>query len=141
MIRSAPVLITLTLTAALAFLLPTGSTILVTAAGSATGVVEAQESPIAMSEESVAAGRQVYGRFCRSCHGLSADGRGMAAPEGSSPANLIDDEWDHGSTDAEIFTVIKEGVAPKFDMDAWEGRVTDDDIWNVINYLRDLASK
>jgi len=25
-------------------------------------------------------------------------------------------------------------------MDAWEGRVSDDDMWNVINYLRDLAT-
>ena len=64
----------------------------------------------------------------------------MAAPPGSRPANLIDAEWDHGSSDAEIFTVIKEGIAPKYDMDAWEGRVSDDDMWNVINYLRDLAT-
>ena len=104
-------------------------------------VVDAQDNPIEMSEESITAGRAVYGRFCRSCHGVSADGRGMAAPPGSQPANLIDDEWTHGSTDAEIFKVIREGIPPKYDMDAWEGRISDDDIWNVINYLRDLAAE
>ncbi len=110
-------------------------------AGAEPVISEGQDNPIEMSEESVAAGRQTYGRFCRSCHGLGADGAGMTPPPGSMPANLVDDEWDHGSTDTEIFTVIKEGVGPKFDMDAWEGRITDDEIWQVINFLRDLASK
>ena len=110
------------------------------AAAESSAEVGIQDNPIATSEESVAAGRTIYGRFCRSCHGQRADGRGMAAPPGSRPANLIDAEWDYGSSDAEIFKVIKEGIAPKYDMDAWEGRVSDDDMWNVINYLRDLAA-
>ena len=39
-----------------------------------------QDSPIEMSDESIATGRQVYGRFCRSYHGLSADGDGNRYP-------------------------------------------------------------
>ena len=100
-----------------------------------------QENPIPMSEDSVKAGRAVYGRFCRSCHGVRADGYGTAAPPGSTPASLVDDEWDHGSSDAEIFKVIKEGVPPDYFMDSWEGKITDDDIWNTINFLRDLANQ
>ena len=110
------------------------------AAAEISAEVGIQDNPIATSEESVAAGRTIYGRFCRSCHGQRADGRGMAAPPGSRPANLIDAEWDYGSSDAEIFKVLKEGIPPKYDMDAWEGRISDDDMWNVINYLRDLAA-
>ena len=110
------------------------------AAAESSAEVGIQDNPIATSEESVAAGRTIYGRFCRSCHGQRADGRGMAAPPGSRPANLIDAEWDYGSSDAEIFKVLKEGIPPKYDMDAWEGRISDDDMWNVINYLRDLAA-
>tara|TARA_B100001123_G_scaffold220844_1_gene249036 strand:+ start:370 stop:774 length:405 start_codon:yes stop_codon:yes gene_type:complete len=110
------------------------------AAAESSAEVGIQDNPIASSEESVAAGRTIYGRFCRSCHGQRADGRGMAAPPGSRPANLIDAEWDYGSSDAEIFKVLKEGIPPKYDMDAWEGRISDDDMWNVINFLRDLAA-
>ncbi|MDP6581838.1 MAG: c-type cytochrome [Vicinamibacterales bacterium] len=139
MMRAALVLVAFTATFTLC--VPTGTSVVAAANGSALEVVELQDNPIEMSDESIRAGRQVYGRFCRSCHGLRADGAGMTAPPGSMPANLVDDEWDHGSTDAEIFTVIKEGVAPKFDMDAWDGRVSDDDIWHVINFLRDLASE
>lgn len=123
--------------AAIAFM---GSSSPMAAAGFRLEALE-QDSPIEMSEESVSAGQQVYGRFCRACHGLSADGSGMTAPPGSNPSNLVDDEWDHGSTDTEIFKVIKEGVGPEFDMDSWDGKITDDEIWHVINFLRDLASK
>ncbi len=125
---------------------PFGATARVEAAGGSVALQEAQEesapqaNPIEMSEDSVRAGRRVFGRFCRSCHGMQADGQGMTAPSGSRPANLVDDQWDHGGTDGEIFTVIREGVPPAYDMDAWEGRITDDDIWNIINFLRDLAA-
>ena len=140
--RTTRVVPALAVLAAAFVLLATSGPSAAAAAGapSAEGL-ETQDNPIEASEESVAAGRRIYGRFCRSCHGMQADGRGIAAPAGSRPANLVDDQWDHGVTDAEIFKVIREGVPPKYDMDAWEGRVTDDDIWNVINYLRDLAAE
>ena len=132
--------------AVLAVAAPFGATASVEAAGRSVAVQDGQDesepqaNPIEMSEDSVRAGRRVFGRFCRSCHGMRADGQGMTAPSGSRPANLVDDQWDHGSTDGEIFTVIREGVPPAYDMDAWEGRITDDDIWNIINFLRDLAA-
>ena len=45
------------------------------------------------------------------------------------------------STDGEIFTVIKRGVAPEFFMAPWEGRLADNDIWNIVNYIRSVAVK
>ena len=85
--RYAPILFVLTV---LVTLISTGGVISVGAVGEAAGTITAQENPIEMSEESISAGRQIYGRFCRSCHGVRADGRGMAAPPGSRPANLTD---------------------------------------------------
>jgi len=131
-----------TLFAAITLFFVVGDSVTVTTASetSVSALVVVQDNPVPTSEESITAGRTIYGRFCRSCHGQRADGRGMAAPPGSRPANLIDDQWDHGDSDGEIFTVIREGVPPKYDMDAWEGRITDDDIWDVVNFLRDLGS-
>ena len=102
---------------------------------------EAPENPIEATEESVRAGLRVYGRFCRACHGVRADGQGMTAPPGSRPANLIDDEWVHGDSDGDIYLVIRNGVPPNFDMDAWEGRVTDEEIWHIVNFLRNFAER
>ena len=102
---------------------------------------EAPENPIEATEESVRAGLRVYGRFCRSCHGVRGDGRGQNPSPGTRPANLIDDEWMHGDSDGEIYNVIRQGVPPNYDMDAWEGRITDEEIWHVVNFLRELAAR
>ena len=102
---------------------------------------EAPENPIEATEESVRAGLRVYGRFCRSCHGVRGDGRGQNPSPGTRPANLIDDEWMHGDSDGEIYNVIRQGVPPNYDMDAWEGRITDEEIWHVVNFLRNMAER
>src|SRR5688572_32992774 len=38
--------------------------------------------------------------------------------------------WDHGSTDGEIYAVIKRGIPPTM-MAGWEGRVPDNEIWAI----------
>ena len=102
---------------------------------------EIPENPIEATEESVRAGLRIYGRFCRSCHGVRGDGRGQNPSPGTRPANLIDDEWVHGDSDGEIYNVIRQGVPPAYDMDAWEGRVSDEEIWHIVNFLRELAAR
>lgn len=83
---------------------------------------------------------QVYDRNCRVCHGT--DGKGeMRLEEGPPAANLIDEKWDHGSTDSAIFYTIKKGVPPEMVMAAWEETLSDTDIWNVVNDIRSLAPK
>ena len=93
------------------------------------------KNPVPAAPESIAAGEGVYARRCRGCHGKEATG-GFAGA-----SNLVDDEWKHGSSDGEIFMVIRKGVGPDFRMDAWEDRLSETDTWNVLNYLRSLAKK
>jgi mono/diheme cytochrome c family protein len=49
--------------------------------------------------------------------------------------------WDLGSSDGAIFDDIKNGFAPDFNMTPWKDRMKDDEIWNVVNYLRSIAKK
>jgi len=62
-------------------------------------------------------------------------------PEATKPSNLSDDKWDHGSTDGEIFVVIRDGVPPKFEMKGQKGKLMDQDMWNLVNFLRSLNPK
>ena len=100
-----------------------------------------QRNPVGASEDSVKAGRAVYARMCRACHGLQGKGDGIAAPPGAKPANLVDSEWKRGSSDAEIFKTIREGIAPYDVMKPWGKVLSDTEIWHVVNFLRDLAQR
>ena len=93
--------------------------------------------------ESIAAGQALYAKYCRACHGATGlgDGPGAAALKDVKPANLADATWDHGSSDGEIFTVIQKGIPPRLAMNAFEGRLNDTQIWNIVNYIKSLSAK
>ncbi len=98
------------------------------------------KNPVDATPESIAAGQQVYQRYCRSCHGISATG-GSGSDISPPAPDLTGTKWKHGGTDGEIFFVIKNGVPPELNMEPWGDRITDTNIWNVVNYLRSLAKK
>lgn len=106
--------------------------------GSAEG--KKLKNPVPATPESINAGKALFQKNCRFCHGADAKGNGPMAPEGTHPSNLTDDKWDRGSTDGEIFLVIRDGAGPKFDMKGFKSKMTETDIWNIVNYVRSLGS-
>ena len=103
-------------------------------------------NPVAASPAALAAGKRAYDANCAGCHGPRAQGALkagisisiIAEQNGKQPPDLTDDQWDHGSTDGDIFTVIKKGVPPTM-MAGWEGTLSDEQIWSIVDYLRALA--
>jgi mono/diheme cytochrome c family protein len=96
-------------------------------------------NPVPPAAKSIAAGRQLFQRYCAPCHGDSAKGNGPLAPRDAHPADLTDAEWTHGDTDGEIFTNIRDGIGPKFDMKSMKSRMTATEIWHIVNYLRSIG--
>jgi mono/diheme cytochrome c family protein len=95
------------------------------------------KNPVAATADSISAGKRVYTRMCSRCHGPAGKGDGSAA---SAPVpDLTDGQWDFGGTDGEIFSVVHDGVSA--DMDGYAARLSDTDIWNVVNYVRNAAAK
>ena len=99
------------------------------------------KNPVASTPASIAAGKASYTKYCQFCHGESAKGDGKMAPPNSHPSDLTDAKWDHGSTDGEIFMNIKEGPAPNSVMKGFKARMTDQQIWEVVDYVRSLGPK
>ena len=105
------------------------------------------KNPVAPTPESIAAGKRAYDTNCAACHGPIAQGAVRAGitisileeQKARQPPDLTDGQWDHGSTDGEIFTVIKRGVPPTM-MAGYDGRIPDGDIWSIVNYLRTMRS-
>jgi mono/diheme cytochrome c family protein len=102
---------------------------------------KALKNPVAATAESIAAGQAAYAKNCRFCHGAEAKGDGTMAPKDSHPSDLTDAKWDRGSTDGEIFMVVRDGAGPEFKMKGYKGRLADNDIWNIVNYLRSIGPK
>jgi mono/diheme cytochrome c family protein len=103
----------------------------------------ALKNPVKATPESIAAGKTIYDKQCASCHGETGKGDGKMAASittGPKPSDLSDATWKHGSTDGEMFTLIKDG-SKGTGMRAFGSRLKPEDIWNVVNYLRTLGPK
>ncbi len=98
---------------------------------------QALENPVEPTRESLVAGRQRYVFLCRQCHGNRGAGDGDMSHAGGIPSDFTDDVWTHGGSDGEIFTVIKEGVTA--DMQGYANQLRDEDIWNLVNYIKSLS--
>lgn len=100
------------------------------------------KNPVAMSPASIAAGKAAYTKNCAFCHGAEARGDGKMAPKDSHPSDLTDAKWDRGSTDGEIYLVLLNGAGPDFKMKGFKApRVSETDLWNIVNYLRSVGPK
>ena len=97
------------------------------------------ENPVPTTADSVTAGAATYKKYCAFCHGVAAEGDGPLAPPGSDPPDLTDTTWVHGSTDGEIFTLIANGAGEGSLMIPFKGKMPDQDLWHVVNYLRSLG--
>ena len=125
-------------------MLVTGSIAWAAIAVAAQGKSDAKslKNPAKTTPKSIADGKDVFQKYCKFCHGEDAKGDGPMAPQGSHPPNLIDDTWAYGSTDGEIFSIIRNGSPKeKSEMKPFKSKLTDAEMWNVVNYLRSLAQK
>jgi mono/diheme cytochrome c family protein len=101
-------------------------------------------------KKNVAAGGEIYIRNCMFCHGDNLDGQGhFAAGFNPPPANFQDPGTIAMLQEAYLFWRIAKGGPglPKEStpwnsvMPAWEDRLTEDQIWQVIMYLYDATGQ
>src|SRR5436190_10835721 len=98
------------------------------------------KNPVPSNSESIAAGQQLYGKYCRFCHGADAKGNGPMAPKGTHPPDLTTGKVQE-LTDGEIFSVVRDGAGPHQEMKPFKGKMPEQDMWNVVNYLRSIGAK
>lgn len=97
-------------------------------------------NPMAGNQTAADAGKQTFGTNCTPCHGTDAKGDGPAAASlNPKPADLADLE--SSFSDAYIFWRISEGGAMSpfnSQMPSWKNTLSEDQIWQVVTYLRTL---
>lgn len=129
---------------ALAWLVATGVSVWAQApapAGPAAVPAEAKKmkAAFASSPAAIDAGKVLYTKYCRFCHGNTGGGDSTMAPKNMKPSNLTDTTWTRGSSEGEIFWVIQNGAPPAYDMKGLKGKITDADTWNLVHYVRSLG--
>ena len=95
----------------------------------------------------VALGAKVYAQHCAACHGAKLEGQPnwqRRLPNGRLPAPPHDDSghtWHHA--DYVLVAIVKNGLVPPYatpgyesDMPAFAGKLTDDEIWAVLAYIK-----
>lgn len=94
----------------------------------------ARRNPLAATPESLDRGRIIYLGSCAACHGITGKGDGAAAAAiRPPPPDLNAHVPQH--PDGELWWFITYGVAGR-PMPAWRDVLTDDERWDVVNYLR-----
>ena len=107
-------------------------------------LAEAQsfQNPFTPSPDIVAKGKKLYeGKsFCSACHGLEGAGGtsgGRSTPDGAQPpTNFADAAWQAARTDGEMFWILKHGshgtdMAPYMPL-----YLTEDEVWELVIYIR-----
>ena len=96
---------------------------------------KSMKNPVARSDASTKAGLAVYTKNCASCHGKTGLGDGVKARALKNfPGDFSKPEF-QSLSDGDVFYKTKTG---RDEMPKYEGKLTDDDIWNVVNYMRTL---
>ena len=88
-------------------------------------------------------GKQWYYVYCIACHGWGLRGDGPSASEiDPRPRVLTDGSYMNKKSNLQLFTVIKGGGEASLlssSMPAWGNLLQDQDIWNVIAWIRMMA--
>jgi len=106
--------------------------------GTGSGVAEAtlpSDNPIPASAASVARGQQLFAANCAACHGIDGKGDGPAAAGLSPPVADLTSAHSRTHLDQDFFYWIQNGIQGSA-MPAFKAKLTDNQIWDLINYVR-----
>lgn len=93
------------------------------------------KNPVTADKSSVNTGKMLYMKNCASCHGKMGKGDGPKARNLEDfPGDFTMAEYQK-QTDGEIHYKTLKG---REDMPSYEGKISDEDVWNIVNYIRSL---
>jgi mono/diheme cytochrome c family protein len=91
---------------------------------------------VSSPERDVVSGREIYSNICIRCHGI--EGKGTGQMQFIPPAADLTSPTVQSKLDARLFKSVHDGKSNTA-MGAWREALSDDEIWDVLAYVRTLA--
>ncbi len=100
----------------------------------------AERSPVAANPDVIARGRSTFTKYCQRCHGPRGKGDGPDGDADTPPADLTDPSRANANPEGVMFYKVWNGrKAP--DMPAFKSRLTRNEIWTVVQYVKTLRGQ
>ena len=100
-----------------------------------------EKNPLPATADNIQAGQHNFSQYCLVCHGLDGQNTGVPfADRMSPPVPSLASEAVQGYSDGQLKRIIDGGLFPS-GMPASKGILSDDEIWQIVHYLRHLPPK
>ncbi len=98
-----------------------------------------KKNPAKADKASTDVGRDVWGKYCKSCHGKMGEGDGPKAEELKTELIDFTQAKFQGQSDGALFYKITKG---RDEMpSSHKKNIEDEDVWNIINFMRTFGKK
>jgi mono/diheme cytochrome c family protein len=86
-------------------------------------------------------GQEHFGHHCGICHGLDGQSTGVPfAAKMQPPVADLSTKDVQDYADGQLKWIIENGIGPS-GMPGWKGILTDEEMWNIVHYIRHLPAK
>ena len=99
---------------------------------------EQMTNPEEASKANIALGKSLYAKHCKSCHGKEGYGDGPKADEVEGDLGDFSTAEFHEQSDGAIFYKSYIG---RLDMPNYEKKMSEEDMWLVVHYMRTLLEE
>lgn len=98
-------------------------------------------SPLATTDDNQRRGQRAFSSYCAACHGLDGQNTGVPFADAMSPpVPPLTSSHVQRYTDGQLHSVIANGLWPS-GMPAARGLLNDEEIWQIVQYIRHLPPR
>ncbi len=99
------------------------------------------KNPVPDTPDAAQEGAEHFQHHCQICHGLDGQATGVPfAAKMSPPVPDLTSKDVQDYADGQLKWIIENGIGPS-GMPGWKGILTDEEMWNMVHYIRHLPAK
>src|SRR5262249_36330214 len=98
-----------------------------------------EKSPLKLSADTIKKGKSLFGSNCVKCHGPEGKGDGPDSDPTEPAADLTDEFRADLNPDGVLYYKIWNGHPPQ--MPAFKSKLTKNDVWTLVEYVKSLRKK